>query len=219
MKNGPSCVQGQPVQRVRHDLAATAFNGVVAIFIRRGGGGTRHRRCRIRAQNRARSAFRDRERAIRQRPPCDIRCREKCRERKADRRPAAPKIIDLVKLRIRSRENRRVRGRRQRHLRVGMGEHHRLECQGVEMRRESALRAQKSHAIGARRIERNQDVDALEAGAAQRHGQIAASGKKHKQTAIQKHGIGRFIMSSVESLRPSTRGLDERSRKPDKYVY
>jgi hypothetical protein len=61
-----------------------------------------------------------------------------------------------VELGIRACENRGVGGWRQRGLRIGLREDCGIVRESVEIRREPALGAKKSHAIGARGVERDE---------------------------------------------------------------
>src|ERR1700719_1157216 len=67
------------------------------------------------------------------------------------------KIVYLMELRIRARENGGMGRRSQRNLRVGVGKNDRLARQSIEVRSEPALRAQKTHAVRSRRIQRDQN--------------------------------------------------------------
>src|ERR1700675_3331273 len=63
----------------------------------------------------------------------------------------------LVKLRICTGENGGVRWRSQRDLRISAGENHGLACQRVQVWRQTALRAEEPHAVGANRVQSNKD--------------------------------------------------------------
>src|ERR1700675_311000 len=63
----------------------------------------------------------------------------------------------LVKLRIRSGKEGGMRRRSQRDLRIRMGKNHGLACQHVQVWRQTALRAEEPHAVGANRVQSNKD--------------------------------------------------------------
>ena len=66
-------------------------------------------------------------------------------------------VLDMVVLRIGSRQQDGVRWSGQRNLRVRSREDHALACQRIEIRCQAALRSKKTHAIGPGRVERDQD--------------------------------------------------------------
>jgi hypothetical protein len=66
-------------------------------------------------------------------------------------------IIHVVELWVGAGEDGSVRRRGQRDMRKGVREHDALEGDGVQIRGESALRAEKPHAIGTGCVESNKD--------------------------------------------------------------
>ncbi len=66
-------------------------------------------------------------------------------------------VAHMVVLGIRTGEDVRVRRRGQGHLCVGTRKDHALSCQGIEIRSQAAGRAQKTHAIGTSRIQRDEN--------------------------------------------------------------
>ena len=63
----------------------------------------------------------------------------------------------MVKLRISPGKNGRVRGRGERNVRISVGENHSLLRHRIQVRSQSAFRSEKSHAIGASGVQRDQD--------------------------------------------------------------
>src|SRR5581483_1236543 len=66
-------------------------------------------------------------------------------------------IIDVIELRIRARQDRSVRRRRQWHVRVGAGEDEAVSSERIKVRRELASGSQEAHAVRASSVQRNQD--------------------------------------------------------------
>src|SRR5882724_7994933 len=66
-------------------------------------------------------------------------------------------VVDMVVLRISPRQDRRMRRRRQRNVRVCAREHSRLFGQRIEIWSHTTIRSEKPHAVGTRGVESDKD--------------------------------------------------------------
>src|SRR5215469_12345370 len=82
---------------------------------------------------------------------------EQVRKIRQARRNRNAKVIHVVELGIRPRKNRRMRRGGQGDLRVGTRENDSLPGQRVEVRRKPAIGTEKTHAVGTRGIERDEN--------------------------------------------------------------
>src|ERR1700674_390134 len=153
----PFLVRVQPCQRVRYDFAAAAFNCLVSVFSRAPTVEARivDVKSTLKAGGRPRFWVED-QRADKRRRMISAAAKDvRSIWQVLGQRHA--KIVYLMELGIRAREDGGMGRRSQRNLRVGVGKNDRLARQSIEVRSEPALRAQKTHAVRSRRIQRDQN--------------------------------------------------------------
>ena len=87
----------------------------------------------------------------------------------------------LVELRIRTGEDGGMRRHSEGDLGVRMGENHGLAGQFIQIRRQPAVRSQKTHTVGARRVQCDQDNIGRYGGGYSRPGQRSGRQREHAQ--------------------------------------
>src|SRR5215470_9973470 len=89
----------------------------------------------------------------------------------------------MIELRIRSRENGRMGRGCQRHMCVSASENNALLRHAIEVGSEPASRTEKTHAVGARGVERDDDYVGMENRPCSRKRQPRGEEQEKKQTA------------------------------------
>ncbi len=147
----------QPRESMRHHFAAPALRRVVAIFSRapRAETGVVGVKSPVEAGSEPRAWVKD-DRADECRSVISVGSQD-FRSIGQLLRQRDLEIGYLVELRVGSGENGGVRWRSQRDLRISAGENHGLACQRVQVWRQTALRAEEPHAVGANRVQSNKD--------------------------------------------------------------